>query len=77
MSLICVDDVRVAHWNNVRPKRAEYLSLRCNHIDQWNYEEKYRVYGVVYFPANASPRGVGANQFPILIGFDLVNTCCG
>ena len=32
------------------------------------------MYGVVYFPVSASswPRGVGANQFSILVGFDLV-----
>ena len=46
--------MRVAHWNNVRSKRVEYLSLRYNYIDQWNYEEKYCVYGAVHFPASAS-----------------------
>ena len=67
--------MRVAHWNNVRSKRVEYLSLRYNYIDQWNYEEKYCVYGAVYFPASASQRGVGAYQFSILVGLGLVNTC--
>ena len=40
-------------------------------------KKKYCVYGVVYFPASASPRGVSANQFSIRIGFDLDNICCG
>ena len=32
--------------------------------------------GVVYFPASVSPRGVGTNKFPILVGFEPVNSRC-
>ena len=35
MSLIWVNDVRVAYWNNVRSKKAEYLSLRYNVHQLW------------------------------------------